>query len=287
MTDPAPVADRLELTAPAKVNLSLTVLGRRPDGYHDLVSLFQPLELADRIVIETTTRPELELACPDSDLPTGDGNLVHRAATAFYRASGVRPGHRITVYKNIPTAAGLGGGSSDAAKTLIGLNDLYGRPLSEATLAELALALGADAPFFLSAVPAWAEGVGEKLTETKLPKFGFILINPGFAVSTASVFRRLGKPLTSAGTVDSLWPTVRAAKDAKPLVNDLEPVVESLHPVIGRMKRALADAGAEAARMSGSGPTVFGLFDDLDQARKSSKILCTENGWRVIVTVGL
>lgn len=285
MTDPAP--DRLELAAPAKVNLSLTVLGRRADGYHDLVSLFQPLELADRVIIERAARPGLELACLDSDLPTDAGNLVHRAATSFFRASGVRPEHRITVYKNIPVAAGLGGGSSDAATTLKGLNQLHNRPLSETVLAELALALGADVPFFLSTGPAWAEGVGEKLTETKLPKFGFILINPGFAVSTASVFGRLGKPLTSAGAVDSLWPTVRAAKDAKPLVNDLEPVVASLHPVIGRMKRVLTTAGAIATRMSGSGPTVFGLFDDFDQARESSKILRTEDGWRVIVTAGL
>ena len=174
----------LSLFAPAKLNLYLSVVGRRPDGYHLLETLMVKIDLADRLVL----RPggdRIRLEVLGADLPSGPGNLVYRAAEAFFLAAGLEPGLDVSLEKKIPTAAGLGGGSSDAAATLLGLNSIFGRPLSSEQLADLGLGLGADVPFFLGSwSAAWARGIGEKLSPAGFRKGDrYLLVNPGWSLS--------------------------------------------------------------------------------------------------------
>ncbi|MCF6187369.1 MAG: 4-(cytidine 5'-diphospho)-2-C-methyl-D-erythritol kinase, partial [Desulfobulbaceae bacterium] len=188
------------IKAPAKINLYLRVIGRRPDGYHLLATLMQKLSLYDRLEIEKTAGCEVNLECPDSDLPVNDENIVLRAALLFHSSLQDRLpdnfGVRIILRKKIPVAAGLGGGSSDAAAMLIGLDRLFRTGCSKQELARLGLQLGADVPFFIYDRPvAWATGIGEELTEAQgLEDGSVLLVNPGFPVSTKWVYENL--PLT-------------------------------------------------------------------------------------------
>jgi len=274
-----------QFRAPAKINLSLKVLGRQPDGYHQLESLFAPLQLADGLIVARREQGGVSLSCPGSDLGADETNLAWRAGAAFIQAARPGWGLSITLFKEIPIAAGLGGGSSDAAAVLKAANDLAGRPFSGGELEELGLSLGADVPFFIQARPALVRGVGQILTPAALPPFHCLLINPGFEVSTAWVFSQLRKPLTSPVGLDTVTPLrVSSFKDLLDLGNDLEEVVEQTWPVVKRLRLSLLEAGAELARMSGSGPTVFGLFDRLDQAEKARRRIGEEEGWRVILT---
>lgn len=284
---------RLVLEAPAKVNLSLEVVGRRADGYHDLVSLFQPLTLADRVTLETLDRPGITLSCPDSDLPEDESNLAFRAARVFFEATGLGPGLAIILEKEIPVAAGLGGGSSDAAAVLTGLNRLHDHPVPQGRLAELALGLGADVPFFLESRSAWARGVGQILTPTALPEFEYVLINPGFPVATGWVFSRLRKPLTPPSSVATMEPrTVRGAPDLTSLSNDLQGIVTTRWPLVGELIERLEISGAGFAAMSGSGPTVFGVYDKLETADRAAEQIektarQAAQPWRIIRARGL
>lgn len=286
---------RVEIAAPAKINLFLKVLSRRPDGYHELFSWMHKLELADRLVVERTD-PGVELSCPGSDLPEDGDNLVFRAANLFFSETSIRAGARIALHKNIPVAAGLGGGSSDAAACLLALNRLFASPLDTDRLADLALSLGADVPLFVrSGMSFWCEGVGERLFPApRLGGFSVLLANPGFAVKTAWVYRNL--PLTSMGNTYNLAPEKkdelarrwREGRDSPripfPLENDLETVTLAAHPVIGEIKEQMLARGAAAALMSGSGPTVFGLFRDHHAARAAAADLAAAFGSGVILT---
>ncbi len=261
------------ITAPAKINLFLRIVGRRPDGYHELVSVMQKLRLADKLTLRLT--PEgISLTCDDPSLPVDEGNLAVRAARLFFQHTGRRGGVRMHLEKMIPMASGLGGGSSDAAAVLLSLNQLHGRELSEDDLADLGLALGADIPFFIRpASAALARGVGERLTPAVgLTCGSIVLVNPGFPVSTKWVYENFA--LTSEGNPYILAPESAALTSgnsgADSLVfdvaaaaifsNDLEMVTIGRYPEIGRIKEALLGFGARVALMSGSGPTVFGLF---------------------------
>jgi 4-diphosphocytidyl-2-C-methyl-D-erythritol kinase len=195
-------------------------------------------------------------------------------------------------------AAGLGGGSSDAAVVLKGANWLAGGPLNGEELAELGLELGADVPFFLSSGPAWARGVGEILTPVNLPPFHYLLINPGFGISTKWAFRELRMPLTpSRGLAKVEVPVLGGRGEGlygplRRLPNDLEPVVEKARPVVARLKESLTGAGAKLARMSGSGPTVFGLFETEAEATRAAGSILKEaedldRPWRILLTRGL
>ncbi len=255
------------LRAPAKINLTLQVIGRRADGYHELVTRMQKLEFGDRLELRLTGRPGIVCRCDEPNLPTDRNNLAVRAADHFLRAAGItdRCGVEITVVKRIPVAAGLGGGSSDAGAVLRGLNGLLQEPFEERELIELGRPLGADVAFFVHrAAAAVATGIGDVLVETDpLRGFFVLLVNPGFAVSTKTVFENYA--LTTKGKKSK----IRGYRIDEGIVfspahlaNDLEWISAQRWPVIARLKAALLQAGATGALMTGSGPTVFGLFAD-------------------------
>ena len=260
--------------APAKINLYLAIKGKRADGFHDLETRMVKITLADRLRL---TRRDFGITvhCPASDLPTGEGNLVYRAAQSFLKALGAAGGVDIVLEKKVPIAAGLGGGSSDAAAVLRGLNTLYGFPFSVGKLADLARPLGADVPFFVDeCTAAWATGIGDEIKAEDIFFSGWIvLVNPGFPVSTKWVYENF--TLTTGGNPYILGRDFVHGNDAcagpgnLPLYNDLEAVTIGKYPELGRIKDELLAAGAHGALMSGSGPTVFGLFEDEAQAQKS------------------
>jgi 4-diphosphocytidyl-2-C-methyl-D-erythritol kinase len=278
--------ERIELKAPAKINLILRVVGRRPDGYHLLETLMAKLDLADDLILESG--PEgFELTVDGADLPVDQGNLCTRAAMAFFQASGRPAKVRARLVKRIPVAAGLGGGSSDAAAMLLSLNRMYGRPLDETRLHALGLQLGADVPFFLyPRATAWAEGIGERLGPG--PNLGnelILLVNPGWPLSTAWVFRNHKLELTSGGRktiVTGL--NERSFTMLGALHNDLERTVLAHYPSLAGIRAALLDEGARGALMSGSGPTLFGVFSDPDVRHRAAEKLRALGGgrWRVV-----
>jgi 4-diphosphocytidyl-2-C-methyl-D-erythritol kinase len=265
----------------AKVNLALEVLGKRDDGYHEIATVLQAVDLFDRLKLETADT--LSLHTDDPDLPLDDGNLVMRAARLLQKAAGTEAGARIQLSKRIPVAAGLGGGSSDAAATLWGLSRLWRLGWSRARLQEVAVELGMDVPFFLGSGRAVATGRGERLAV--LPGGGgyaLVLVNPRVPLSTRDVYGRVPvgwreEPRGTERVIEALR-TRNVGKVAAALTNNLERVVEPILPVIGRMKAALLAAGALGAIMSGSGPTVFGLARSLDHARQIRRRV-SRAGW--------
>lgn len=252
--------------APAKVNLFLRVVSRRDDGYHEIFSLMQAVSLYDEITVELTDKPGVTVSCSGADMPQGADNIAHRAAAMVLERAGLASTHgvRIEITKKIPAGAGLGGGSSDAASTLSAVNRLSGAGFSTTELMEMATAIGSDVPFFLMNGPAFATGRGEILTPAELPELDYILINPGFELSTAWAYTNLDLTKRPEGNI--LTVSVGKADDAESikdfLYNDLELVSIDRYPVITELKTMLFESGAVGALMSGSGPTVFGLFGD-------------------------
>jgi 4-diphosphocytidyl-2-C-methyl-D-erythritol kinase len=251
--------------------LALEVLGKRGDGYHEIATVLQAVDLFDRLTVDPDET--LSLHTDDPELPTDDGNLVMRAARLLQKAAGVDRGARLRLHKRIPVAAGLGGGSSDAAAALTGLNRLWGLRWPRPRLQELAVELGMDVPFFLGTGRAVARGRGEQLAA--LPGGGgyaLVLVNPRTPLSTKEVYGRVpvgwhAEPTGTERVIEALRRR-NVGVLAAALTNNLERVVEPVLPVIGRMKAALLAAGALGAIMSGSGPTVFGLARSLDHARQ-------------------
>jgi 4-diphosphocytidyl-2-C-methyl-D-erythritol kinase len=255
----------LRLNAPAKVNLFLRVLTKRPDGYHEVETWMQKLTLYDRIALTIRKGADIRLTCTRDDLPDDETNLAWKAAAAFFAASryGGRYGVDIVLEKNIPVAAGLGGGSSDAGTVLKGLNILFGNEFSETALLDLGGRLGADVPFFITGYDAvLATGIGDKMVVIdSLPHHTFLLVNPGFSVSTRWVYENFA--LTRDAKNSTLPGFQKSDSGTLPLegiTNDLEQVTFGRYPELGEIKKKLLKAGAVAALMSGSGPTVFGIF---------------------------
>jgi 4-diphosphocytidyl-2-C-methyl-D-erythritol kinase len=272
----------LRLLAPAKVNLTLDVISRRPDGYHELQMIMLALGLADELTF--TPSQNLQLACSEPSLPVDEGNLVVRAARLFEEATGVEAKVRIELTKNVPLSAGLGGGSSDAATTLKGLDRLYKTGLTTDRLEALGAGLGADVPFFIRPGHKIARGVGEKLFpfELEQPLF-LVLVNPGFPVSTAETYQKL--QLTSPRKQNRLPASLPGETPLCGLLrNDLEPVVLRDYPEVATIKRFLNEAGCEGCLMSGSGPTVFGIYRDAMTSEAVAKA-ATEHGWSAWPTV--
>ncbi|MGB5232470.1 MAG: 4-(cytidine 5'-diphospho)-2-C-methyl-D-erythritol kinase [Desulfoprunum sp.] len=258
----------VELFAPAKINLFLHVLRRRADGYHDLETWMQKLDFGDTVELHLRNDGLLGLVCSDPSLPTDRSNLAWRAAEEFFSAGrrGKGYGVDIRIDKRIPVAAGLGGGSSDAGSVLRGLNRLFDNEFSRAELCAMALRLGADVPFFVVEDDAVvAEGVGEVMYPAQsLREYHVLLVNPGFSVSTRWVFENLGLTRTlKESKLASFRKDAPALPSLGALSNDLERVTLAQYPELASIKDNLLEAGAELALMSGSGPTVFGLFSDL------------------------
>ena len=243
------------------------MLAKRPDGYHDLETWMQKLALYDCIELRICEEPGIRLSCSQPFIPENETNLAWRAADAFLMASGLgsRFGVKIRLEKHIPVAAGLGGGSSDAGAVLRGLNTLLAGGLSEQVLFDLGRRLGADIPFFVSGyAAALATGIGDRLTPVaSLTSYTFVLVNPGFPVSTQWVYENFA---LTRDLKDSKLLGFKKSDPSLPqmteLVNDLEQVTIARHPDLGDIKKKLCNAGAIAALMSGSGPTVFGVFPD-------------------------
>lgn len=271
----------LHLKAPAKVNYRLDVLRRRPDGYHDLRMIMQRIDLCDDVAITLTDRPGIRVTCGRQGVPDGPDNIAWRAAEALLKLAGQEVGIEIAIAKNIPVAAGLGGGSSDGATVLMGVNELLGLGLSTERLMEIGVKLGADVPFFIFQRTALAEGIGERLTPIeRIPTVWLVLVNPNIHVSTAWVYQNL--QLTTgkdAHIIPRFYGSV--AEVCAVLANDLETVTVPKFPIIAEIKDRLVAAGACGALMSGSGPTVFGVFADEAGARHAAAELTKESGWFV------
>ena len=271
--------ESLVIKAPAKINLFLHVLGKRSDGYHDLCSLMCPVGLYDILTL-TFNQPGISVTCAHPEVPEDATNLAARAAQAFLDAAGgATPSPLLCVHidiqKHIPVGAGLGGGSSDAAAVLRALNDHFGAPLNATDLRLLGGCIGADIPFFLCGGPAVARGIGDRLEPfPNLPPWTALLVYPNTVISTAWVYKNLNLRLTKdEKKLSNFHFDGRFFNADKHLINDLEAVTERALPVIGEIKQMLLANGAKGAMMSGSGSTVFGLFDNHRQAALAHKIL--------------
>jgi 4-diphosphocytidyl-2-C-methyl-D-erythritol kinase len=269
----------LNKLSPAKVNLHLTVLRKRDDGYHDISTLMQRINLYDEMTFASLPSG-ITIKCPGSGLPEDEGNIVYRAARAYFSYIEYKKGIAITLSKRIPLAAGLGGGSSNAATTLVTLNEMTGLSCRPEELMSIGKTLGADVPFFIFGKTAWATGIGDCLQVAEdIPPLWFLLVNPGFAVSTRMVYESLNLRLTT----DRINYSIPAFKIgggsnlSEALRNDLEEVTMARYPLLNRIKRLLLSSGAAGALMSGSGPTLFGIFETEEQARNAEKILTTQS----------
>jgi 4-diphosphocytidyl-2-C-methyl-D-erythritol kinase len=281
----------MELTLPAhaKINLDLRILGVRPDGFHDLKTIFQSLALHDDVTI-TARKGPFAIECDDPKIPRDERNLVWKAAALLWNTAGKsrRETPRdvvVSLRKRIPAAAGLGGGSADAAIALLGLARVWDLNVDIPTLSRIASTIGADVPFFLVGGTALGLGKGDDIYPlVDLPRTYVVIVRPHFGVSTAEAYGWFDteprRPVREAARrpVPEHWP-----QWATTLRNDLEPAVVRHHPTVSRIKQALLDAGAVVASMSGSGSAVYGLFERLDAARRTAADL-TQPNWLVIST---
>lgn len=263
----------LSASAPAKINLFLRVVGRRPNGYHELDSIFIPVSLCDRIGIETrpASTSTVTLRCNLRSLPSDDRNLAVRATSVFMAEFGLTAEVLIDLHKNIPIGAGLGGGSSDAGTALRMMATLF-RIDAPNRLAEIALKLGADVPFFLNPVPARVSGIGERITPLDWnPNFALVIAVPPIEVSTAEVFHAL-RPDNWSGVApqDNLRRIIAGEIAPAVLVNDLAPGAISRWPRVGDTLKMMEPAGALAASMTGSGSAVFGIFATAAEAQDAA-----------------
>ena len=264
----------MKILSPAKINLFLQVTGKRPDGYHELFSLMCCVDLFDTIMLQFGG-DRIAIESSNSQIPLDDTNIAHQAATRFFKSLKITDGLTIRIEKSIPVAAGLGGGSSNAASVLAGLNRHYGLPFSRSELMSMGLGLGADVPFFLFQKPALASGIGEKLEAYQGPlPFRILLVNPGIEVHTAEVYQKLNLRLTKCKKKITKPSLKQSGFDvSQHLCNDLENVTIDKYPEIGSLKTQLLKHGALGALMSGSGPTVFGLFSDPHKAERARQTI--------------
>jgi 4-diphosphocytidyl-2-C-methyl-D-erythritol kinase len=269
---------QVELNSPCKVNFILNILGKRADGFHELETVMHPVPVFDRLTFARAP-VGIQLSCDNPELPTDAGNLVYRAAEAFLKKARIPDGAKIHLEKRIPLAAGLGGGSSNAATALLGLNRLFGSPLSLTELDLLARELGSDVPFFLQNKPALGIGRGEQVQAVEpfenLASFYILLIHPGFGVSTPWAYKNLARfPSALKGQsgraqrlIDNLRVSVAAA--AQDFYNSLEAPVLGKYPLLTMFQEHLRGSGAVVTLMSGSGSTTFAL---IESERKAAQI---------------
>ena len=260
----------LLIKAPAKINLGLEILGRRADGFHDIATLFQAIDLYDDLYF-TPAQSGIILDGNRTGLDMGENNLIYRAAKRLLDYVSFSGGVKIRLNKRIPIGAGLGGGSSDAAATLRGLIQLYHMSVSEKEIHNIARSLGADVPFFLRGPIAFGYGIGDILKPSPpLPPCWVVLIKPNFDISTGSIYQKYDLTLTKSVNKIKILETAIESADPKKignaLFNDLELICISEFPVLADIKKRLLSFGAFGALMTGSGSSVFGLFDDQEKA---------------------
>jgi 4-diphosphocytidyl-2-C-methyl-D-erythritol kinase len=288
----------LEKKSPCKVNLLLNILGKRPDGFHELETVMHPVNLFDEIRFERGGNG-IQLTCDEPALPVDSKNLIYRAADAFLKLHNLRAGVRIHLQKKIPLAAGLGGGSGNAATTLLALNELFDRPLATAKLNELAASLGSDVPFFLQNRPALATGRGEKIQSLDffpaLRGKAFLLIHPGFGVATAWAYQSLARFPAALngrrGRAENLVSLLQAG-DVRAVggefYNSLEAPALEKYPVLALFQEFLRANGALAALMSGSGSTTFAIAENQAAAEllvQKFKSKFGQNCWTATVLI--
>jgi 4-diphosphocytidyl-2-C-methyl-D-erythritol kinase len=277
----------LRLPSFGKINWLLQILGKRADGYHEILTVLQTISLSDELTFDLRENSEVILHCDDAAIPTDDSNLIIKAALALRERLQTTPGVEIRLAKKIPAKGGLGGASSNAAVTLLALNFLWRTGLKRDQLMQIASRLGADVPFFLAAGRCLGTGTGTNISELPDgPKQRLIVVTPNAAVSTANAYASLNTAaLTTSESASilssSLAESVSADSGQRPLRNDFERVIFEIEPEIGRVKVALLEAGARGALLAGSGSSVFGVFDN-ETARDGAvdKLKC-EARWKV------
>ncbi|NVM57043.1 MAG: 4-(cytidine 5'-diphospho)-2-C-methyl-D-erythritol kinase, partial [Desulfobacterales bacterium] len=265
---------------PAKINLLLKVVGKRANGYHEVITLISRINLFDTVAL-AFDQPSITVHCSHPKVPQGRNNLACQAASLFFEALSRREGVAILIEKVIPVAAGLGGGSSNAASVLMGLNHHCGFPFSNSGLMDMGLKVGADVPFFLLRHTAVARGIGEQLKAFEgIPELSAVLVCPRFEVSTAWVYKNLNLRLTNCEENFKVSEFKKDLSNVKDLLcNDLEQVTLEKFPEINTIKKVLLDLGAQGALMSGSGPSVFGLFQTPQQASLAFQTIRHQQRW--------
>jgi 4-diphosphocytidyl-2-C-methyl-D-erythritol kinase len=279
--------DTMQLTVecPAKINIFLQITGKRSDGYHNIDTVFLPVpDISDKLTITETETPGITLSCNNApDVPTDETNLVYKAAQRFAETAGIKPSWSIELTKHIPAAAGMGGGSSDAANVLSVLNRHYNHTVNSSVLHQLATDLGADVPFFLESVPAHATGIGEQLTpvDIRMP-LPFLIINPGVPVHTGWAYQAYSQYDRSTATVNHILTALKHGdlyQVGESMHNDFEPCVKDKFPIIALLLEDMQQAkGCFGACLCGSGSTVIALFDNTAAADLCRKQLATKHG---------
>jgi 4-diphosphocytidyl-2-C-methyl-D-erythritol kinase len=280
----------ITLNAPAKINLFLDIINRRADGYHNITTIFQKIALCDRLKVSIIKDRAILLDCKCQGVPTGRANLVYKAASLMMNRFNLTSGVRIQIRKKIPVAAGLGGGSSDAASTILAIKNLFNLKIGHNQLIELAKGIGADVPFFMSGYScAVGRGIGERLKKLKTRShFYVLLLIPKIKIYTKTIYRMIKFPLTKTNTdVNMLARILSGYKKNNKLnsflYNRLEQVVCPKFAVVKEAKIALSLYGG-GAFLSGSGPAVFALFNDRKEAIKAQEVLKKDKRWQLILT---
>lgn len=270
--------DKLQLKAYGKINLGLDVIRKRPDGYHDLDMIMQMVDVYDDVIIEKKAGEEIVVKADAAVLSNGKDNLAYMAAKMLFDEFGIKSGVEITIHKRIPIAGGMAGGSSDCATTLIGINEMFNLGLSKQQLMERGVKLGADVPYCVIGGTAIARGIGEVLTPLPTPPQCHVIIaKPPISVSTAYVYGHIRPDeITKRPDIEQMTLAIKEQdlnKLSNLLYNVMEEVTVSEYPVIEKLKSIMLENGALSSIMSGSGPTVFGLFDDREKAQAAMKAL--------------
>ncbi len=265
----------VSLLSPAKINLYLRIINKRLDGYHNIVSVIQPISLFDNIQIDIGSGNEIKLETKGFHILKGQHNTAYAAAKLFLQESGIKKSIRISIKKNIPPGSGMGGGSSNAAAVLVGLNKLFSSYLTHDKLVEIATKIGADVPFFIKCKTSLVEGIGERITPlSDFPLFHYVIIYPRINVSTQHVYQKWdaleeNKPLETAHTTEEIADLIsKFKKEELSLLNDLEPATFKLHAEIFKYKELLHSLCKEPVLMTGSGSAVYTVFREETKARE-------------------
>ena len=279
--------DTIVLKARGKINLTLDVVGKRDNGYHDLRMIMQTINLYDTITVKKTKTPGIRINNNLAWLPKDDRNITYKAAEKFLKEANITSGVYIDIFKRIPVAAGLAGGSSDAAAVLVGINKLFETHFSKKKLMEMGLEIGADVPFCILRGTVLAEGIGEILTPLpSLPSMHILLAKPNISVSTASVYKALKvDEITKHPKTDEYVEAIKA-RDIQFITNNMDNVLEDvtikMHPQIEQIKQDMIEYGALGSMMSGSGPTVFGIFPSRYKAAVAAEYFKNQCGLREV-----